>query len=107
MDIVGLETLLAQMEAGELELVCRDQVEPSPFAQAVLNANPYAFLDDAPLEERRTLAVQSRRWIDPDTASSLGALDMDAIARVRAEVWPAPTNAEEVHDALLVAGRDS
>ena len=104
MDIVGLETLLAQMEAGELELVCRDQVEPSPFAQAVLNANPYAFLDDAPLEERRTLAVQSRRWIDPDTASSLGALDMDAIARVRAEVWPAPTNAEEVHDALLVAG---
>lgn len=104
MDIEGLETLLAKMAAGELELICRDVVEPSPFAQAVLNANPYAFLDDAPLEERRTLAVQSRRWIDPDTASSLGALDPSAIARVRAEVWPTPHNAEETHDALLISG---
>ncbi len=104
MDIEGLEALLGQMEAGTIELVCRDQVEPSPFAQAVLNANPYAFLDDAPLEERRTQAVQSRRWLDPDTARNLGALDPDAIARVRQEVWPAPQNLEETHDALLVAG---
>ena len=104
MDVVGLEQLLARMEAGELALVCRDQVEPSPFAQAVLNANPYAFLDDAPLEERRMLAVQSRRWIDPDTASNLGTLDPAAIDRVRAEVWPQPANLEETHDALLVAG---
>ncbi|MSQ66997.1 MAG: DEAD/DEAH box helicase [Gammaproteobacteria bacterium] len=104
MDIAGLEALLGQIEAGAIELVCRDQVEPSPFAQAVLNANPYAFLDDAPLEERRTQAVQSRRWLDPDTARSLGALDSAAIARVRSEVWPAPESLEESHDALLVAG---
>jgi ATP-dependent Lhr-like helicase len=104
MDVAGLEQLLARMEAGELELLARDQVEPSPFALAVLNANPYAFLDDAPLEERRTQAVQSRRWLDPETASSLGALDAQAIERVRAEVWPMPRSTEELHDALLVTG---
>ena len=104
MDVVGLERLLARVETSQVELVCRDQVEPSPFAQAVLNANPYAFLDDAPLEERRTLAVQSRRWIDPDTAGNLGTLDPAAIERVRAEVWPQPGSVEETHDALLVAG---
>ncbi|MGE3773279.1 MAG: ATP-dependent DNA helicase, partial [Gammaproteobacteria bacterium] len=71
---------------------------------AVLNANPYAFLDDAPLEERRTQAVQSRRWLDPETATNLGALDPQAIARVRAEVAPAPVSTEELHDALLVVG---
>jgi len=104
MDIAGLEALLARIEAGEVELVARDQVEPSPFALAVLNANPYAFLDDAPLEERRTQAVQSRRWLDPDTATKLGALDAEAIARVRAEVRPTPVTLEELHDALLVVG---
>ncbi len=104
MDIAGLEALLTSIETGEIELLARDQVEPSPFALAVLNANPYAFLDDAPLEERRTQAVQSRRWLDPETASNLGALDAEAIARVRAEVWPTPVSAEELHDALLVIG---
>lgn len=104
MDVAGLERLLASMEAGQLELLARDQVEPSPFALAVLNANPYAFLDDAPLEERRTQAVQSRRWLDPETASNLGALDALAIERVRAEVWPTPRSTEELHDALLVTG---
>lgn len=104
MDVAGLEALLARIEAGDIELLARDQVEPSPFALAVLNANPYAFLDDAPLEERRTQAVQSRRWLDPETASNLGALDPQAIERVRAEVWPMPASAEELHDALLVIG---
>ncbi len=104
MDIAGLEALLARIGAGDIELLARDQVEPSPFALAVLNANPYAFLDDAPLEERRTQAVQSRRWLDPDTATSLGALDPEAIARVRAEVTPTPATLEELHDALLVVG---
>ncbi|HMM75248.1 MAG TPA: DEAD/DEAH box helicase [Gammaproteobacteria bacterium] len=104
LDVAGLEALLARIDAGEIELVARDQVEPSPFALAVLNANPYAFLDDAPLEERRTQAVQSRRWLDPETATNLGALDPQAIARVRAEVAPAPASIEELHDALLVAG---
>ena len=104
MDIDGLEALLGAMERGELVLEGRDLVEPSPFAAAVLCANPYAFLDDAPAEERRTLAVQARRWLDADTVRDFGALDPQAIERVCDEVWPTPTNAEELHDALLTAG---
>ncbi len=100
MDCQGLERLLETIERGEKRLVAKDLTAPSPFAQAVLNANPYAFLDDAPLEERRTQAVQSRRWLDPDTAQDLGALDPAAIARVISEVWPNPRNKDELHDAL-------
>ena len=74
----------------------------APCAQEILNAKPYAFLDDAPLEERRTQAVMSRRWLDPSQASELGALDRAAIDRVRGEAWPEPRDAEEIHDALLM-----
>ncbi|MGD9601371.1 MAG: DEAD/DEAH box helicase [Gammaproteobacteria bacterium] len=102
MDCRGLEALLGSIERGERRLVTRDLTAPSPFAQAVLNANPYAFLDDAPLEERRTQAVAARRWLDADTARDLGALDSDAVARVRAEAWPNPRNRDELHDALSV-----
>ncbi len=102
MDIDGLETLLHRMQAGELTLLARDLTEPSPLAQEILNAKPYAFLDDAPLEERRTHAIMSRRWLDPSRASDLGALDQTAIARVRQEAWPEPRDAEEMHDALLL-----
>ena len=70
----------------------------------MLSARPYAYLDDAPLEERRTQAVMARRWQDPESASDLGRLDPEAIARVRAEAWPDPANAEELHDALLWLG---
>ncbi len=104
MDIVGLETLLRDIAHGRKQLVARDLTEPSPFALQVLNANPYAFLDDAPLEERRTQAVSSRRWLDSSTARDLAALDPAAIARVRDEVWPAARNIEELHDALLLLG---
>jgi ATP-dependent helicase Lhr and Lhr-like helicase len=104
MDIAGLETVLARIEAGAIELVCRDTTEPSPLAAEVLNARPYAFLDDAPLEERRTRAVQSRRWLDPATASDLGALDPEAIARVESEAWPEVRDVEELHDALCMIG---
>ena len=102
MDIEGLEALLRRLQAGELRLVARDLTEPSPLAQEILNAKPYAFLDDAPLEERRTQAVMSRRWLDPNRASDLGALDAAAIDRVRSEAWPEPRDAEEMHDALLL-----
>ncbi len=102
MDIEGLETLLQRIQGGELDLVARDLTEPSPLAQEILNAKPYAFLDDAPLEERRTHAVMSRRWLDPTRASDLGALDQDAIDRVRGEAWPDPRDAEEMHDGLLL-----
>ena len=104
MDIEGLEQLLRDIADGCVQLVARDLTEPSPFALHVLNANPYAFLDDAPLEERRTQAVNSRRWLDASTARDLAALDQAAITRVRDEVWPTARNAEELHEALLLLG---
>ena len=77
-----------------------DTPEPSPFSHEILNANPYAYLDDAPLEERRARAVQMRRTIGPD-AAGVGALDPAAIAEVAAESFPTARDAEELHDALL------
>ena len=104
MDIDALEDLLRSIERGERQLVARDLTEPSPLSQEILSARPYAFLDDAPLEERRTQAVMSRRWLDPETAADLGRLDPDAIARVRDEAWPNVENADEMHDALVLLG---
>ncbi|MGA7323572.1 MAG: ATP-dependent DNA helicase, partial [Rhodomicrobium sp.] len=104
MDIEGLERLLKGLESGSIQVVTRDLTEPSPLATEVLAARPYAYLDDAPLEERRTQAVMARRWLDPKSATDLGRLDADAISRVRAEAWPAPANADELHDALMWLG---
>ncbi|HEV7672733.1 MAG TPA: DEAD/DEAH box helicase [Thermoanaerobaculia bacterium] len=104
MDIEGLEALLKRLERGELRRVARDLAEPSPLAAQILAARPYSYLDDAPLEERRTQAVRTRRWLDPKTASDLGALDLEAIERVRAEAWPDPRDAEELNDALATIG---
>lgn len=101
MDTDGWLALLRRIESGEIELIARDLPAPSPLAAEILNAKPYAFLDDAPLEERRTQAVQSRRWSDPESADDLGALDADAIAAVRDEAWPLARDAHEMHDALL------
>ncbi len=104
MDVAGLERLLTRLEAGDIRVVACDLTQPSPLALEVLSARPYAFLDDAPLEERRTQAVMGRRWLDPESAGDLGRLDPEAIARVRNEAWPDPANAEELHDALLWLG---
>jgi len=104
MDIDGLERLLTSIERNEKNLFARDVIEASPLSQEILNARPYAYLDDAPLEERRTRAVFQRRWLDPETASDLGKLDQAAIDRVREEVWPDPRNADELHDALVELG---
>ncbi len=104
MDVEGLERLLSRLETGEVRAVCRDLTAPSPLALEALSAKPYAFLDDAPLEERRTQAVMARRWLDPKAASDLGRLDPAAIAAVRAEAWPDPADAEEMHDALVWLG---
>ena len=104
MDIEGLERLLARLEAGDIRVVSCDLTQPSPLALEVLSAKPYAYLDDAPLEERRTQAVMARRWQDRQSASDLGRLDIEAIERVRSEAWPEPENAEELHDALLWLG---
>jgi ATP-dependent Lhr-like helicase len=104
MDIEGLERLLKDIEAGRVQVVTRELTQPSPLAIEVLSARPYAFLDDAPLEERRTQAVMARRWLAPEQASELGQLDPEAIARVKAEVWPDAANADELHDALVWLG---
>src|SRR5215210_7035422 len=104
MDVDGLERLLTSIERNEKNLFARDVIEASPLSQEILNARPYAYLDDAPLEERRTRAVFQRRWLDPQTASDMGKLDQAAIDRVREEVWPEPRNADELHDALVELG---
>jgi ATP-dependent Lhr-like helicase len=104
MDIEAFERVLKRIESGDIRIVARDLTEPSPLALEVLSARPYAYLDDAPLEERRTQAVMSRRWIDPKSAADLGRLDAEAIARVRAEAWPDAASADELHDALLWMG---
>jgi ATP-dependent helicase Lhr and Lhr-like helicase len=100
MDIEGFEKLLRGLETGAIHVIARDLTEPSPLALEVLNARPYAYLDDAPIEERRTRAVMTRRWLDPESAGDIGKLDPDAIQRVRDEAWPDATNADELHDAL-------
>ena len=100
MDTDGLVATLGRIEAGAIALHARDTVEPSPMAHEILNGKPYTYLDDAPIEERRTRAVMLRHAL-PDDARDLAALDPAAIARVREEAWPVPRDAEEVHDLLL------
>ena len=104
MDADGLERLLKGIESGAVRVVTRDLTQPSPLALEVLSARPYAYLDDAPLEERRTQAVMARRWLAPEQARDLGRLDPEAIARVRDEAWPDAANADELHDGLVWLG---
>ncbi len=104
MDAEGWLAILRRIESGSLKVVARDLTEPSPLALEVLTARPYAFLDDAPLEERRTQAVMSRRWLDPETAADIGRLNPAAIAKVREEAWPDAQSADELHDALTWMG---
>jgi ATP-dependent Lhr-like helicase len=101
MDCDGWLALLRRMENGDIRLISRDLPAPSPLAAEILSARPYTFLDDAPLEERRTQAVLNRRWSDPQSTDDLGALDTEAIRAVREEAWPAPTGMDEMHEALM------
>jgi ATP-dependent Lhr-like helicase len=100
MDSEAWLALLRRIETGAVRLVTRELPAPSPLAAEILSAKPYAFLDDAPLEERRTQAVLARRWTDPQSVDDLGALDPEAISSVRAEAWPDVTRADEMHEAL-------
>ena len=101
MDLDGLRRILEDMESGAIRKVAIDNAEPSPFSHEILNANPYAYLDDAPLEERRARAVQLRRTLRTDASGGAGILDPAAIATVAAESWPDVRDADELHDALL------
>ena len=101
MDLEGLRKILQKIECGEIRTIAIDTTQASPFSHEILNANPYAFLDDAPLEERRTRAVQMRRTLGGDAVGSAGLLDAAAIERISAESWPEARDADEVHDALL------
>ena len=103
MDFARLHGILERMESGDIRLHARDTTEPSPFAHEILNAKPYAFLDDAPLEERRTRAVATRRTL-PEHQRDLGALDAAAIERVVAEARHEPRDVDELHDMLLGLG---
>ena len=104
MDFDGLARVLGRIHDGSLDLVTCDSPEPSPISHEILTARPYAFLDDAPLEERRTQAVHARRAGEPASANDLGRLDPAAIAKVRDEARPDPRDADELHDALVTAG---
>ncbi len=104
MDIDGLEEVLRKIEKGEIRCIARDLPEPSPLASEILNARPYAFLDNAPLEERRTQAVYTRRASERNGSDALGILDAAAIDKVHKEAWPEAANADELHDALMLLG---
>jgi ATP-dependent Lhr-like helicase len=101
MDLDGLTDILGRLSDGRIEYLAVDTPIPSAFSHEILNANPYAFLDDAPLEERRARAVQLRRVLPETVLSEVGALDPDAIAQVVEDAWPDVRDADELHDALL------
>ena len=100
MDIDGLRQVLAAIWDGSIRCIAVDTPVPSQFSHEILNANPYAFLDDAPLEERRARAVQMRRVLPEAVLNEVGRLDQTAIARVREEARPDVRDADELHDAL-------
>jgi ATP-dependent Lhr-like helicase len=100
MDVEGLKTLLRGMASGKIRVLAVDTPVPSQFSHEILNANPYAFLDDAPLEERRARAVEMRRMLPESVLEEVGKLDPAAIAQVRAEAWPDVRDADELHDVL-------
>jgi ATP-dependent Lhr-like helicase len=103
-DAAGLEKVLNELVNGGIQIVARDTPEPCVLSHELLNSAVYTFLDDAPLEERRTRAVYARRATEVRSADDLGALDPAAIARVREEAWPVASTPDEMYDALMVAG---
>jgi ATP-dependent Lhr-like helicase len=100
MDLEGLRTVLRGMASGQIRVIAVDTPVPSQFSHEILNANPYAFLDDAPLEERRARAVELRRVLPESVLEEVGKLDPGAIAQVREEAWPDVRDADELHDVL-------
>ena len=109
MDVEGLESLIGKLGsrangANTIQITARELASPSPLAQEIITARPYAFLDDAPAEERRTQAIRNRHLFDMEEAAKIAALDPAAIEAVCAEAWPDVRTADELHDALVLAG---
>ncbi len=104
MDVDGLVQVLEGIEAGRVTVTARDLAAPSPLALEIINARPYAFLDDGAAEERRTLAINQPRHMDPADAAAIGKLDPEAVQQVRGEAWPQASTPDELHDALMVLG---
>ena len=100
MDVEGLRALLSGIQQGRIRCLAVDTPVPSQFSHEILNANPYAYLDDAPLEERRARAVEMRRILPESVLEEVGKLDPAAIAQVRDEAWPDVRDADELHDVL-------
>src|SRR5256886_2746907 len=100
MDVEGLKSVLGGMASGKIRVLAVDTPVPSQFSHEILNANPYAYLDDAPLEERRARAVQMRQILPESVLEEVGKLDPAAIAQVREEAWPDVRDADELHDVL-------
>ncbi len=100
MDSQGLTELLTAIVGGKIHCIAIDTIQPSVFAHEIVNANPYAFLDDAPLEERRARAVELRRLLPESVLGEIGQLNPLAIAEVKRQSWPDVRNADELHDAL-------
>jgi ATP-dependent helicase Lhr and Lhr-like helicase len=100
MDVEGLKNLLRGMASGAIRVLAVDTPVPSQFSHEILNANPYAYLDDAPLEERRARAVEMRRVLPESVLEEVGKLDPGAIAQVREEAWPDVRDPDELHDVL-------
>jgi ATP-dependent Lhr-like helicase len=100
MDVQRFEAIMQQIERGEIELIARDTREPSPFCYELIHAQPYSFLDDAPLEERRVRALSTRRTLTPEAFRDLSALDPRVVASVSREAWPWLRDQDELYDAL-------
>ncbi len=100
MDLEGLKNMLRGIDDGRIRCIAVDTPVPSQFSHEILNANPYAYLDDAPLEERRARAVEMRRMLPESVLEEVGKLDPAAIAQVREEAWPDVRDADELHDVL-------
>ncbi len=104
MDIEKLEEILELIYQDKIEMISMDVTEPSPLAQEILVAQPYAFLDNVPIEERRVNAVMKRRWVEVEDAKNLGQLDTAAINKVKEEAWPQVENPDELYEALALGG---
>jgi len=102
LDLEGLKRVLLGITDGSVHCIAVDTPAPSPFSHEILNANPYAYLDDAPLEERRARAISLRRTLPATVLSEIGRLDPAAIAQVREEAWPDVRDADELNEVLQV-----